>query len=201
MTGKVDEKVNEKVDKVSAQINFRTQYVKKQSVTQKGGQLKGNEPTFSNFMAILSRYMSKKNLYETNEMVTDIEPFTPVETLTKAQLESELRMLSPRAYICLLDTMYTVPSQAYIDRFLKVNTVDTIPWSEEQDCDNISLYLVASEKLINPQSAFGMCVGITLSGQCHAWGIYRSDKGIRYVEPQDDRSLSLEDYDAAVFII
>jgi len=119
------------------------------------------------------------------------------------QLRGELRALCPEQvpYILTLDSRYTIIPDGYMIQFLEQNLVDILSWTKTCDCDNFALYLIAAFKILNPESAIGMCVGTTPSGGCHAWVVYRDGTGLQYLEPQNDEGLSIEKYKPRVFII
>jgi len=161
-----------------------------------------NDPTLANWLAITSRFLAGKAPYPTNELVTDIEPFVPVEYLNKESMEAELRDLCPGAQLIMLDRNYAVPAQEYFDRFLEENHVDMIEWVKEYcDCDNISLYLLAALTILNPDAAIGLIIGKTPSGGGHMWVIARTSKGLVEVEPQNDMELDPEQYTEKTIII
>lgn len=165
--------------------------------------LHGNEPTVRNFMTVTSRFVTKQPLFDTNVLVTPMPSMSAPAIIEGPQLHNELQALCPgqAPYILALDSRYTMIPDEYMRTFLEQNLVDVLTWTKACDCDNFTLYLIASFKVLNPESAIGMCVGTTPSGGCHAWVVYRNEKGLQYLEPQNDGGLSLEKYKPLVFII
>lgn len=141
-----------------------------------------NDPTLGNLTSIVCRYLAGEELYPTNPLVTDMSQFSVTHTITRGELRKELDADA----VHLWDSYYSVIPEGYAEEFLGKNTVDKLEYSEDLDCDNFALYLWASMKILNPSAAFGLVIGTTPTGGCHAWNIYRDEAGIHQVEPQND---------------